>query len=377
MRLIKFAQPLITEEEKREVMKVLDGPTLTHGLQVESFEREFAEYLGGGVECVAVSSCWAALYLAMQLQAVKEYEWDVLTPAMSHVAGAHAILQAGGNPVFVDCEVETGNVTADNILRALTPNTVAISLVHFLGTPCELDAIYEIADEHNISVIEDCAIALGSRYKDRHVGTRSLGCFSFYPSKMITTGEGGMLVCADPDDARIARRLRGFGANSTYERRVLPGQYDVTNLGINGRMSELQAALGRTQLRHVEEWKMRRGENWLALDYALPITTERLIPFAPSSSSGPYCFEVLLDSQSQRDTLARKLKEYAIETSVYYPCAIPDFTYYQEQQKYRGHFPNARRIAATGLALPIGPHLHNDDMVYIADIFSKVMKGIL
>jgi dTDP-4-amino-4,6-dideoxygalactose transaminase len=377
MKQIKFAQPIITDEEMQEVLKVFASPILTHGPQVEAFEREFAEYLGGGVECVAVSSCWAALHIAMMLLPTNPIDSEILTPAMSHVASAHAVRVVGATPVFVDCELETGNVTAEALEGALRycDDPVAISLVHFLGTPCELDEIYALAHQDNLAVIEDCAIALGSRYKGSHVGTRGLGCFSFYPAKHMTTGEGGMLACKNPEEAALARQLRGFGVDKTHGERRLPGQYDVRSFGINARMSELQAALGRTQLRHVEGWRKKRQDNWIELWSHLSFGTPMIYPGEQFDNTNPYCLEVLLSSQSQRDAVSLKLKEWGIETSVYYPRAIPDMTYYHEFYG-DGAFPHARKIAATGLALPIGPHLMGEDLDYIAEKFMKAVKEV-
>src|SRR5437016_716483 len=169
VRTIPFGRPWITDDDRKAVMEVLDGHILTHGPQCAAFEAEFAAFLGDGAHCVSVSSCMAALHLAYLHFGIGAGD-EVIVPAQTHVATAHAVEWVGAKPVFVDCDPRTGNLTAARIAPHLTAQTKAISVVHFVGIPCAMPEIVALAATHGLRIIEDCAIALGSRYEGRHVG---------------------------------------------------------------------------------------------------------------------------------------------------------------------------------------------------------------
>ena len=253
VREIPFARPAITDDDRKAVLQVLEGHILTHGPECKAFERDFASFLGDEANCVSVSSCMAALHLAYLHFGIGEGD-EVIVPAQTHTATAHAVEWVGATPVFVDCDPRTGNLTASAIASAITPHTKAISVVHLVGIPCEMLPIMELAREFGLKVIEDCAVALGTQYDNVHVGLfGDAGCFSFYPVKHITTGEGGMFVSRHEDVVDGVRRLSAFGVDRTYSERSVPGVYDVPILGLNYRMSEIQAALGRSQLKQIAE----------------------------------------------------------------------------------------------------------------------------
>ena len=248
IRDIPFARPSITEEDRAAVLEVLEGHVLTHGPRCRSFEKDFADFLGAGAHAVSVSSCMAALHLAYLHFGVGAGD-EVIVPAQTHAATAHAVEWTGAKPVFVDCEPGTGNITATAIEAAITDRTKAISVVHFVGIPCDMPSIMELAARFDLRVVEDCAVALGTRFDEVHVGLfGDAGCFSFYPVKHITTGEGGMFVSRHEEVVDAVGRLRAFGVDRTHSERAEPGIYDVPVLGLNYRMSELQAALGGSQL---------------------------------------------------------------------------------------------------------------------------------
>src|SRR3990167_7159479 len=210
-RIIPFAKPLLTSNDRLAVDEVLRGTELTNGEQVRCFEKEFARFLGDeDIECVAVSSCFAALYLALLSLGVGPGD-EVILPALTHVAMVQAVELAGARPVFVDCDFLTdGNVTVDSIGNSLSEQTRAISVVHFMGMPCCMDDIVVYANKYRLYVIEDCALALGAKYAGKKVGTwGTVAAFSFYPSKHITTGEGGMVAAAGKNRAQVVRKMRG------------------------------------------------------------------------------------------------------------------------------------------------------------------------
>jgi dTDP-4-amino-4,6-dideoxygalactose transaminase len=304
---------------------------------------------------------------------------EVIVPAQTHVATAHAVEWVGATPVFVDCERETGNVTPEGVLAAITPRTRAISVVHFLGIPCAMSKIASIAGERGLSVVEDCALAVGARWEGTHVGLfGDTGCFSFYPVKHLTTGDGGMFVSRHSEVSERVARIRAFGVDRTYAERSLPGMYDVPALGLNYRMSELQAALGRSQLARVGEILARRRDNFNALKegFAGLAGIRVLDASSARAESSHYCLTIVLEGAlgPRRDEIAARLNEAGVGTSLYYPQPVPRMRYYREKYGYEpGRFPEAESISDRGIALPVGPHLTREDTDYIARVVERVL----
>ncbi len=368
-RDVPFGRPWITDEDRRAVLRVLEGPILTHGPEGVAFEKEFADFLGEGAHCVSVSSCMAALHLAWIHFGVGPGD-EVIVPAQTHVATAHAVAWTGARPVFVDCDPATGNLTADRIERAITDRTRGISVVHFLGIPCEMPPIVELAGRTGLKVVEDCALAVGSRHGGRHAGLfGDAGCFSFYPVKHLTTGEGGMFVTRHPDVAQSVARTRAFGVDRGHGERKVPGVYDVPSLGLNYRMSEMQAALGRSQLSRVGVILERRRENFTRLAGALAGTGARILDAAGDrGESSHYCLSLVLPDElrERRASLVARIQESGIGTSVYYPHPIPRLRYYRERFGFEAEgFSESVRISDQSIALPVGPHLDPADVEHV------------
>ena len=209
-RTIPFGRPMISDAEQAAVAEVLSGPQLTHGPRVEKFEADFAQFTGAP-HAVAVNSCTAALHLAYLHIGLGPGD-EVIVPAQTHVAAAQAVELCGASCVFVDAEAETGNIDLDQVDERITPRTRALSVVHFLGMPVDMERVREIASRQDLLVVEDCALALGATFDEVHVGLHGdVGVFSFYPVKHITTGEGGMLITTVDDLAEAAARQRAFG----------------------------------------------------------------------------------------------------------------------------------------------------------------------
>jgi len=378
-KTIPFGRPWITDEDRRAVMEVLDGPILTHGPQCSGFEGEFAQFVSGKAHCVTTSSCMGALHLAYIGLGIGPGD-EVLVPAQTHVATVHAVEWVGARPVFVDCDRETGNITPQRISSAITGKTKAISVVHFVGIPCDMPGIMDIAAGHGLKVIEDCAIALGTRLGGTHVGLfGDAGCFSFYPVKHITTGEGGMFVTRHRELAESVNRIRGFGVDRTHMERSIPGQYDVPMLGLNYRMSEMQAALGRSQLRRFEENLRIRRSNFESLKRHISDIEEISIldAVSPEAQNSYYCMTVILLGQlaERRNEVVSQLNKNGVGTSIYYPQPVPRMTYYRTKYGYNDQaYPNAAAISDQSIALPVGTHLNDDDMHYIAAVFKKTIK---
>lgn len=361
-REIAFARPLIGEEERRAVLEVLDGPVLVHGPKSHEFEAAFAVATAAPF-AVSVSSCTAGMHLAYEAWGIGEGD-EVIVPAQTHTATAHAVIMAGAAPVFIDVDPATGNVTADLIKPAITPNTKAIAVVHFLGVPVDMNPIIKLAKKFNLKVLEDCALALGATYDGQHVGLLGdAGCFSFYPVKHMTTAEGGMLITRDEALAKRVERIRAFGVDRTPAERKEPGIYNVTMHGYNYRMNELEAALGIEQLKKTPAWLAIRQRNATHLGEQLAD-----VPNIRHLVGGAYyCYSIILENRSQsRAEIAAELKKRGIGTSVYYPHPVPHMTYYRETMDFGlDSFPISAEISNWSIALPVGPHLSEEDMGYI------------
>ncbi len=370
-RDIPFARPWITDADRAAVQRVLSGHVLTHGPECQAFEAEFSAFLGEGANSVTMSSCMGALHAATLHFGIGPGD-EVIVPAQTHAATAHAVEWAGARPVFVDCDPATGNVSAETVETAVTPKTKAIAVVHFVGFPCDMPRIMKVAERRGLRVIEDCAIALGARIDGRHVGLwGDAGCFSFYPAKHITTGEGGMFVSRHKPVAEAVARLRAFGVDRSYAERSVPGFYDVPTLGLNYRMSEMSAALGRSQLARIGENLSRRRANFLTLKQALAdFPSVRVLDSAvPGHENSPYCLCIVLEGPlaSRRNDFIARLNALGVGTSIYYPQPVPRLSYYRLKYGYdAGAFPAAVGISDCGVALPCGTHLETEDMRAVA-----------
>jgi perosamine synthetase len=380
-RKIPFGKPWITDSEREAVLGVLAGDVLTHGPQAQAFEREFAAFMGEGAHAVTMSSGMAALHLAYWQLGIGA-EDEVIVTAQTHVATAHAVEAVGARPVFVDCHPEDGNIDPGLIEAVITSRTKAIGLVHFLGIPCDMTAIMSIADRHGLKVVEDCALAVGARYRGVHVGLfGDAACFSFYPVKHITTGDGGMFVSRHKDLADRVAKARAFGVDRSFGERSIPGMYDVPSLGINYRLSDINSAIGRKQLERIGVILERRRANFEALKAGLSALPNLAIldAGADSVSNSHYCLTIVLEGPlaSRRNEVVRRLNEVGVGTSVYYPHPVPRLAYYRNKYGYDpARFPQAARISDQSIALPVGPHLDSDDMTYTIEQFSNISKEL-
>lgn len=380
MREVRFGKPMLGDEEKQAVAEVLEGDILVHGPKAKEFETSFAEFTGSP-NAVSTSNCTAALHLSHFYFGTGPGD-EVIVPAMTHNATAHAVELTGATPVFVDAEIETGNIDISKIEEKITDKTKGISIVHFLGMPVAMDKVMEIAEKHKLYVIEDCALSPGSTYKGKHTGLfGDAGCFSFYPVKHMTTGEGGMLITKHEEMAKKIERQRAFGVDRTVSERKVPGVYDVNMLGFNYRMSEIHAALGIGQVKKLQGFIDKRKENYDALTKGLQ-GIDGISLFKSTGGdfvSNYYCHQVILDEAlaEKRYEIVSELKANGVGTSVYYPEAVTMFTYYREKYGYKaGDYPVAERISKSSISLPVGPHLEVEDMEYIAEQLQNAIRKV-
>jgi len=379
-RVIPFGKPMIGEEEKNAVLEVLNGSILVHGPRVKEFEAAFAKFTGAP-HAVSVSSCTAALHLAYFYLGLKTGD-EVIVPAQTHVATAHAVELTGAKPIFVDAEKQTGNIDIDQIESKITSRTKALSVVHFLGMPVDMDRLMKIARKHGLFVVEDCALAIGSFYRGVHAGLHGdVGCFSFYPVKHMTTAEGGMLISRHDEVAKKIERQKAFGVDRHVGERSVPGVYDVNMLGFNYRLNEIAAVLGIEQLKRMDGFLARRKENFEFLRRGLA-TLDEISQFQSSRGdfqSSYYCLSILLKPSwvAKRPQMVASLKQNGVGTSVYYPQPVPLMSYYREKYVYRKEdFPTASWISESSISLPVGPHLGLEDMEYIVQCVKNALSEV-
>ncbi len=379
---IPFGRPLIGDEERAAEADVLSGTTLTHGPKVKEFEAAFQDFTGAD-HVAATATCMAALHLAYLAVDLGPGD-EVIVPAQTHVAMAHAVELCGATPVFCDCEPETGNVDLDQLETLIGERTRAISLVHYLGLPADMERVCRIAEQNSLYLVEDCAIALGSRVEGTHVGLLGdIGCFSFYPVKHITTGEGGMVITTREDIAERVSKQRAFGIDrSVVAERRHSGAYDIELAGLNYRLGEIAAAIGVAQLERLPGFLETRARNYRDLAERLS-AFEQLAVIDSDDRDGRqashYCLVARLEPplNRRREELIEALKREGVGTSIYYPKPLPETTYYADRYGYdAANYPEAARISYDSIALPVGPHVGPEEVEMIAAAAERALAEV-
>lgn len=372
MRSIPFGCPILGDEERNAVMEVLRGHVLTHGPRVKEFEEVFAKFTGANY-AVATASCTAALHLSYSYVDLGPGD-EVIVPAETHVAAAHAVELFGAKPVFVDSEKLTGNVDVEEVETVITDRTKALSIVHYLGMPVDMNRVGAIAKKYGLFVVEDCALALGAYFNGVHCGLQGdVGCFSFYPVKHITTGEGGMVITKHKNVAEKVAKQRAFGIDqNVVSKRKIPGMYDVEMQGSNYRLNEIAAAIGIEQMKRVGDFLRKRRENFELLGERLRSIDEvELLQTSHGEfQSSYYCLPMILKEplHTKRTEIMELLVQNGIGMSIYYPKPVPHMAYYKSKYDYRDNsFPVAARLSSNSIALPVGPHVQAEDMLYVVD----------
>jgi len=374
-----FGSPEIREEEIEEVLATLRSAWIGTGPRVARFESEFREYVGAE-HAVALNSCTAGLHLAMQGLGLGAEE-EVIVPAMTFAATANAVVHAGGRPVLADVDRDTMCLTPEAIEAALTPRTRAVMPVHFAGRPCEIEAIVALADDKGLAVVEDCAHAIETLVDGRHAGTfGDFGVFSFYVTKNVVTGEGGMVVTADEGAAARIKTLALHGLSAdAWSRFSDEGykHYEVVEPGFKYNMMDLQAALGVHQLARAEANLRRRQEIWRRYDEAfadLPLRTPA--PEEPGTRHARHLYTVLLDLERLsrgRDEVLLDLHRQNIGTGVHYR-ALHLHPYYSEASGHvSGDLPSAEWISDRTVSLPLSPKLTDED---VEDVIAAVCRAV-
>ncbi len=345
--MIPIAKPQIGEEEKRAVLEVLESGMLAQGPRVQAFEEAFAEMCGVRY-AIATSSGTTALHIALLAHGIGPGD-EVITSPFTFIASANCALYVGARPVFVDIDPRTFNLNPALLEAAITPRTRAIIPVHLYGLPCDMEPILEIAAKYGLAVIEDACQAHGAEYRGQKVGSFGTGVFSFYPTKNITSGEGGMITTNDPEIAERCRIIRQHGARERY-------YHD--ELGFNFRMTDVHAAIGLAQLRKLEHFNRIRQTNARYLTEHLQGV---ITPYVPPDRTHVFHQYTIRVPDGKRDALRAYLKERGIGSEVYYPVPIHQQRLYRDLG-YNGHFPEAERAAREVLSLPVHPGLSPSDL---------------
>lgn len=377
---IPYNLPDITQAEIDEVVDTLRSGWIAKGPRTLKFEKEFAEYLGAK-HAIAVNSCTAALHISLLTQNIGPGD-EVITTPMTFASTASTILHCGAKPVFADIDYRTGCIDPEEIAKKITPHTKAIVPVHYSGQVCDLDRIYELADEHNLYVSEDAAHALWSRYKGRLIGNKLRGAasYSFYATKNLATGDGGMLVTDRDDIAERARILVGQGMSHNAWNRYAKGgswKYDIVEPGYKYNMFDIQAALGLVQLSRIEEMQTRRlaiaaryQEEFGKIDAVEP-------PFVPEFTTHCWHLYVLRIVPElltiDRDQFIVELNERNVGTSVHF---IPTHTMtaFRKLGWKEGDFPMAEKHFERIISLPLYPSMTDEQVQYVIDAVRDIVE---
>ena len=374
-----FGSPVVEQPEIDEVVASMESGWIGTGPKVHKFEEMFKNYKETKY-AMALNSCTAALHLSLLAIGINPGD-EVIVPTMTFTSTASVVIHAGGVPVFADCEKDTMNIDPDDIERKITAKTKAIIPVHFAGRPCNMGVIMDIARKHKLKVIEDCAHAIESEYCGKKTGMfGDLGCFSFYVTKNIVTGEGGMVITDNKDYADKIKILGLHGMTKDAWKRFSDEgykHYQIVYPGYKYNMMDIQAAIGIHQLPRIDKYWKRRQEIWDRYNEEfrnLPVFTPA--PIEPDTKHAYHLYTLLLDIDNlkiTRDQFLDEMTKHNIGVGVHY-IALHLHPYYQETFGYKkGDFPNAEWISERTVSLPLSAKLTEND---VEDV-NKAVREIL
>jgi len=373
-RTIHLIEPILNEEMIKSVVNALRTERFLRGESVKRFEEEFGKYIGTKY-ALAVNSGTSALHLSLIAMGVKARDYVMTTPA-TFIATANAITYIGAKPIFVDISLETFNIDPQKLEETIKKYkdkvrvVEAIVPVHLYGYPCEMDAILEIAERYNVKILEDACQAHGAIYKGRRIGSLGdAGAFSFYPSKNMTVcGDGGMVTTNDDKIAEIVGSLRDVGRSKS-------NPYFHERIGYTARMNTINAAIGRVQLKYLEEWNEKRRKIAREYNKKLDGIGDLVLPPRESSEIKPV-YHLYVVRTKYRDQLKEYLERKGIECGIHYPLPVHLQLPYKQIGFREGMFPNAERWAKEVLSLPMHPNLTKDDIEYVVSCIEVFFRGI-
>ncbi len=362
--MIPAAKPLIGQEEQEAVLRVMGSGMIAQGPEVAAFETEFADVLVGGRECVAVNSGTSGLHLGLIAAGIGQGD-EVIVPSFTFAATANSVALTGATPVFADISADTFTLDPVSVAAAVTRRTAAIMPVHLYGHPADLDGLQEVADRAGLQLFEDAAQAHGATYQGRPVGSfGTFGMFSLYPTKNMTSGEGGMVSCADTEIARGLRLLRNQGMEKQYANEIV---------GLNNRMTDIHAAIGRVQLTKIRDWTATRAANAAYLDAHLQGVVTPPVRPGCTHVYHQYTIRVAGASGAERDRVMQALREeHQVGCGVYYP--VPNHELVSLSRFAPAHeMPETARAAAEVISLPVHPSLSQGDLERVVEAVDAVV----
>ncbi len=372
-----FGSPRIEQAEIDEVVASMEAGWLGTGPKVAQFEKDFSDYLGDG-HAAACNSCTAALHLSLVALGLKPGD-EVITTPLTFCASVNAIIHAGGTPVLADVDPVSMNIDPDEIRKKISDKTKAILPVHFAGRACDMEAIMSIAREHDLKVVEDCAHAIETTYKGRHAGTfGDFGCFSFYVTKNICTGEGGMVMARTEEDIKNIKVLGLHGMSADAWKRFSDDgykHYQVIHAGFKYNMMDIQAAIGIHQLKRVKEYYKRRCEIWdIYQETFKPLPVGTPAPQEADTRHARHLYTLMVDpvacGMDRDEFLVRMTKEH-IGCGVHY-LSIPEHPYYQNRFGWKlKDTPHAVELGRQTVSIPLSAKLTDKD---VTDVITAVKK---
>jgi len=368
---IPLAIPSISENEKNAVLEVLNSGWLAPGNYNKEFEKQFAEFIGVK-HAIAMNSATSALEIALKVNNIKG---EVIVPSFTFVASANSIVTSGARPVFCDVDLETRNVTAAHIAPLINKKTEAVMVVHFGGQVCQMDEIVELCNKHNLLLIEDSAETLGATWNSKQAGSFGISCFSFFPTKNITTGEGGMFCCNDDDTASKARAIIGHGITSTTfsrEKEERPWYRSAIMPGHNYRMSNILAAIGVFQLQKLNDMNEKRRV--LANEYTKLINQLNLdikTPFTHQSATHVYQMYTIHVDKNIRNKLVMFLRAKGIGASVHFDPPVHLQAFYKENFPIIHKLPNTEQLSESLITLPLYPDMKIQDVRIVVETINN------
>ena len=379
-KFLVFGAPCIEEDEIQEVVHSLRSGWLGTGPKVAQFEKDFWRFKGKWGHPIAVNSCTAALHVAALAAGLKPGD-EVITTALTFCATINALIHAGLTPVLADVEPLTMNLNPDDVARKITPRTRAIVPVHFAGRPCDMESLTALATKHGLKIIEDCAHAIESSYHQRPVGTfGDFGCFSFYVTKNIVTGEGGMILARGEDEAARCKVLALHGmSKDAWQRFGDRGykHYEVVECGFKYNMMDIQAAIGLHQLSRIESYWARRKEIWTQYDEAFA-DTKLLLPRPPEPNTRHafHLYTVRVDESRvgiSRDDFLEAMTELRIGVGVHYR-SIPEHPFYRQTFGWKPEeFPAAMAIGRQTVSLPLSAKLTDEEVERVIEAVLEIV----
>lgn len=386
--LLRLHRADIGPEEEAEVLEVLRGGWLTKGPRTTEFQQRFALRVGAP-QALGLNSCTAALHTALLAAGIGPGD-EVIVPALTFAATANVVVHCGARPVFADVLEETHCIDPAHCAQLITPRTRAVLPVHFGGIPCRMDEIYVLAQQHGLFVLDDCAHAIETQWRNKPVGIASgsrFAAYSFYATKNLITGEGGMLCCRDEADLTAAQVLSLHGMSAgAWQRYSGSGfkLYDIVAAGFKYNMFDLQAALGLVQLAKLDSnWQRRRD---LAERYAARLAgaPDLSIPGCPPEGRSAHHLQIVrlaedngpAPLQEHRDSLIRALRERNIETYVHYICLTGTSFYRERYGTDPAQTPVAASLAERSISLPLFPGMEMQDVDYVCNELVKCLQQI-